>query len=130
MKRSTNGNLDGRESLERRWWWRSMRSLAFVLALALQGVALAKPGAKQHVEVAIQRGTTGSQAQATPTTARPTARKARRKGLPNNESMNARCAGETGYAQTCYESGPDRSAYGGPGSYSQSHYQLGAGHDD
>jgi hypothetical protein len=130
MKRHTNVDLDGRESLERRWRWRSMLDLAFVLALALPGTALAKPGGKQHLEVATQRGTTGGQAQATLTTARPAAPEARRKGLPNHESMSARCAGEAGYKQTCYESGPDRSAYGGSGLYSQSYYQLGAGHED
>ena len=119
MKRPTNGDLDGRESLTRRWRWRSMLGLAFVLALALPGLALAKPGDKQHLEVATQRETKGGQAQATPTTAR-----------PNDESMRARCAGGDGYAQTCYESGPVRSAYGGSGSYSQSYYQLGAGHED
>jgi hypothetical protein len=130
MKRPTNRALDGRESLERRSRWRSMLGLALVLALALPGVALAKARSTQHVEVATQRGTTGGHAQATSTTGRPTAPEAKRKRRPNDESMNARCAGEAGYAQTCYESGPDRSAYGGPGSYSQSHYQLGAGHDD
>jgi hypothetical protein len=130
MKRPTTGAFDGRESLERRRRWRSSQGLAFALALALPGVALAEAGGEEHIEVPTQRGTTGGENQGTATTVTPTASEASAKGVPDDESRNGRCSGAAGYAQTCYESGPDRSAYEGSGVYSQSHYQLGAGHED
>ena len=130
MKRPMKGAFDSRDSLECRWRWRSSQGLAFALALALPGVALAEAGADEQFEVPTQQGTTDGRAQATPTTSPPTAPEATAKWLPDDDSRSVQCSGGAGYAQTCYESGPDRSAYEGSGSYSQSYYQLGAGHEN